>query len=41
MRLKELANDLKSQRQNIGAKGRKVISDLTEMADNQEELDEM
>ena len=34
MRLKELADDLKSQRQDIGAKGRKVISDQTEMADH-------
>ncbi|GFS42844.1 5'-3' exonuclease family protein [Actinidia rufa] len=37
MRLKELADDLKRQSQNNGAKGKKVISDQIEMADNNAE----
>ncbi|GMP29190.1 hypothetical protein CsSME_00004405 [Camellia sinensis var. sinensis] len=37
MRLKELANDLESQRQKNGAKGKKVITDQKEMADDNAE----
>ena len=37
MRLKELADDLKRQRQNNGAKGKKVISDQIEMVNNSAE----